>query len=635
MLSSNRIDRICVSDYPCRFIRLFHGLDRREWRLLMQRRRFGFWPIGLLAVMLGGSLQSWAQPDNGRSSRTDLQGDPLPPGVLARMGSVRFSHGRPVQSTAFAPDGKTVATISGQWPDDKKCTLHLWDVATGKELRRVEDLPSRTDGVHFSPNGKFLAASAERNIAFWDPATGKKLRQLAGNPEAVHAFAFSPDGKTLAVAGGRPYREVRDWEASDCTVRLLDVATGKELAALKGHKAYVKLVAFSPDGKTLVSCGGNVEISAGSSTPPLKGDVCAWDPGIGKLLRRFPSPGDPIALSPDSHTLAFRKGRSVGLWDVETGKTRCEWEQEQGGVMSEVVFSPDSKILAVGKENKQDIRDVRTGKRLRSLRRAGGGSGFGSVLGFSPDGSTVAWERGSTLQLWDVASGTERRPFGGHSAVVTCVAFAADPRTVASGSEDQTVRLWDADTGKELRQWTAPRGWPLAVAFSPDGKALAAGYRDRPVSVWDTATGKAVFQATRRKAPFTVGLAFSPDSKTLIAGDIDGKIRLYEPASGKEVGAFKGQKAHLHGLALAPDGRTLACAGGDEPGPFAQDTARLWRGNRSKDLVEERPPMNPTLPLDRLHREARAVAFSADNKFLASGQGWFDFYFYEAWAIYV
>ncbi len=514
-----------------------------------------------------------AQPKEAKQARTDQYGDPLPPGAIARLGTLRFRHGDYIKMLAFSAERNTLISGSAE-------SVRLWDIRTGRERRRLDHDGADFMCVTLSPDGKLLASGHGDNLLrLWDPATGKEVHPLGAASEPAFRVAFSPNGKLLATANYQ-----------NKSVSLWDLRNGKRLGQLPVEASSL---VFSPDGKLLVLHGVGTKVV-----------LRLWDVAEGKEIHQWQATSralKAVAFSPDGKTLAWGGGdAAIHLWDPATGK---EMGQLQAGeeIIAALAFSPDGKTLASGAwDGTIRFWNVATAK---ELRRCQGHVLKLTAVAFSPDGTMLAsGDENGTIRLWQVASGKEYQPYGGGVKKVSWVGFLPDGKTLISAGGDQ-FSLWDATTGRELRTFADKPGSDRGTALSPDGAMLLTVDRDRVIHLWDAGTGRNVRRIVSEQ-PWAGSCAFSPDGRTLASNAFDA-VRLWDVASGKELRRIRGLGMPLL-VIFSADGKKLALVSAENGN---KEFVHLWDMATGKELW--RIPARAWL--------VDAVAFSPDGRMLALG----------------
>jgi RNA polymerase sigma factor (sigma-70 family) len=384
-----------------------------------------------------------------RPTRTDRYGDPLPPGALVRMGTMRLRHNHPgggPMSTAISPGGKVLAT--GGWDE-----IRLWDLATGKLLREIRD-GNRTKewcALVFAPDGRWVAGAGRESVCIWDTATGRRLREL---PASGQTIACSKDGKLLAASLGNG------------SIAVWNTATGKQTAELRqGNADRFFSIAFTADDTGLVTLSESRR-------------VCHWDLAESKLRKaiNLPIPSNSgTVLSPDGQTLAVTPNPinpngvppegPTSLWDTTTGKERLKLQGALARTGFGMAFSADGKTLATNATGPYELHDE------------------------------------TTIALWDAITGKLLRRLNLSTRYVTSLDFSPDGRTLLTTGHEPVLRLWDATTRARPRRWLSRQ---TDVFWSPEvwmersdfGRCRAAGR----YGSWPATAGDAMSSRSRRTA---------------------------------------------------------------------------------------------------------------------------------------
>ena len=377
----------------------------------------------------------------------DLDGDPMPPGAIARLSSARWRLTNDPRRIVVSADGKMLAVVNSY------LGVEMLDSQTGRRIERttkgfINWGTDRFMGVALSADWRKVAAHEEGDrsgpgLMLLDRDKAEKAKIYFGRKS--ESYPLVPE--EVEESGG--YSSTADeWLSAGC---------------------------FSPDGKTLVgSLRFEWQCSGGKVTKEVKeSHIIAWDTSTGKEIWKTLTPAiriHTILFSPDGKTMTVVDQAGVAFWDFATGRQLRRWQSNDP--LFSACYSPNRSWLATGSKEEMLLWEVATGKVSRRLAVSGKQI---KAIAFSPDGKFLAGGADRTIRFWDPLTGKSHGDCSAFPSPVEAIAFSGDGKTLFSGHNlENVLRRWDVVSRKPVGETNNPISPICMLSFSRDNRTILA-----------------------------------------------------------------------------------------------------------------------------------------------------------------
>jgi WD40 repeat protein len=473
-------------------------------------------------------------------------------------------------------------------------SIQCLDLATGQEVWQTD--PERDYGLTtlaLSPDGQVLASGSgfeDPTIRVWEAATGKLLKRLDGHTGWVCKLAFTPDGRHLISA------------ASDQSIRLWETSTWTETKVLRGHTDEVYAVAISEPAQLAASAGKD-------------GNLMLWKEdgkSAADSYQRLPEKlraNDVLPLD-HSRVLLLPPGQQPGLFDLKRDSPSVSLP-EIGSSTNALGFFGTNTICHWNGSNQIVVHEWRGTGFIKQGAISLDSSTRPTGFAYNPARQFLAWTQGTSptsLYLASLATPGRRIELKSDVGSLVLFRFSEDGKYLAATAEhDHSLRAWNVETGLNVASINER---VRAVAFAAGGRVLAAAIEqgnNHEIGFYDLDhPGK-----TPRRVPgrgYASSLAVSPAGGLVASATAAGEVRLFDPFKGELIESVHG---HLNGascVAFSPDGRRLISTSG------GREAVKLWDvGTRQEQEL---------LTLGGTGSLLEAARWSADGDVILAGPPW-------------
>lgn len=356
---------------------------------------------------------------------------------------------------AFSPDNKMFAVGNNEHK------LQVWDISTGILGKTLTANTQPLMSVVFSLDGNRLLSASSQEMILWDVFSSQKINEVSAYNDAVNSVAFSPDGKFL-VSGH-----------DDGNVAIWDIFSRKKLSSFKGDRFIVDQVLFSPDCKRIAIKSLFIV------------SICDVETGF-EISRLIDDEGmiNDVLFTPDGNRLfTINHLGKVKLWAISNGVKEVTLINSLGRELSLSVFSPNAnKVTSVAEYSTIIQRDLL--EKTETINLTTDNNEAIQSLAISIDNDSIAFG-GEYGTIWILNTNFGLKRLSGHTSRVVCLAFSPDNKLIVSGCGKGIIRVWSVESGELVQEIVGHTSYVSSLTFSQDGHTLASGSADGTIQLWD------------------------------------------------------------------------------------------------------------------------------------------------------